>query len=709
MFDLDFDTLQNNINIAEHMTESQLHAVGQQVVKGFRVDEDSRAEWKMNLNESMNLAKQTLEDKTFPWPGCSNIKYPLIKKATINYASRTLPELFPSNRVVKCETIGLDPDGSKYQRSENVATFLSYILTCADKEWYSGIDQLLHTLPIVGTMFKKTYYDVTNNEYVSELCSPDKIVVNYSSISMAKARRVTQILKMYTNDVIERQNSGIFLESIDPESLRPTGVNYSSQYDQQMNPSPTYTAMEDDDFPIELLEQHCWMDLDGDGYKEPYVVTVHLESEQVFRIVNRFKSVIRGKKDRILKILPHNFFTMYKFFPSDDGGFYGQGFGQLLLPLNKATNSLFNQLLDAGTLANLQGGFIGKGIRIKDGEFTVQMGEWKVLDAAAGSDLKNNIVPFPTKEPSHVLLDLLTMLIKMGEDLASSTEALTGQQPAQNVANGVYQNLIEQGTMVFKAINKRVYKSLTEDYQKLYELFSQYGDNKYYQAVLGDPRADMRQDFELGTMNVYPVADPELSTETQRLNRALVLQQLRGVDIRAADMFLLKSLRFEDAIIKQLLPPPNPNQPPPAKDQRDLAAADADKAKAQNLQVQTQILMQKAPIEAQNAMKELEVKDSQIKYQAGLVWQIQANKLHGDQKILLAGGKMTHQESLKDAMAQHQQQVDAANISLQANKQASETQKNLMKAALENKKIDKMSELKSKEDNNTNDSNSTRN
>lgn len=656
---LTLQQLQDNDNIVDLLEEDELSELSQQVITGYKIDENSRAEWKEIVDKAMDIAKQKMEPKNTPWPNASNIKYPLISQAAIQFAARVMPEIIQNDRVVKSSIVGNDPDGSKYRRGQRVAEYMSYQLVCESSDWEDGTDKLIQVLPVLGTVFKKTYYNSIEKRNVSELCVPDKVVVNYNIQSLDVARRITHILVMYKNDVVERQRKGIFSNKIDIDSLTPS-------MDKTDGSNTSIFTSDDSDYPIHLLEQHCYYDLDGDGYKEPYIITVHKDSGQILRIFNRFDSIEKNKEGEVVRIEPIHYFTDFHFIRSPDGGFYSIGFGSLLLPINAAINTLMNQLIDAGTLSNQQGGFLGRGLRLKNGEFKVKMGEWRVLDAASGTSLKENIFPMPVKDPSQTLFQLLGLLMQVGNSLSSATDVMQGQQPAQNVASNTVSQLVEQGSKVFTAINKRLYRSLKKEYNKLYELNCHHLTNKQYTEIMDDPEANVKQDFELYSMSVYPVADPSISSDQQRLQKAVVMHQLPTIDKRAADEYMLSTMQLEKSQIDRLLPPIDPKAPPPPEVQKIMA-------EIQLLQAQVGEISAAMTLKAeQNQLKQQEIQQSQIQIEANVqesaarVWKMQKDASHGDDKVVIAAGKLQSTELLKGAQFQHNSEKDTAKIAIEA-------------------------------------------
>ncbi len=404
-------------NIADMLDKEDLLEIATDCIEDYEEDLKSRAEFDATMEHAMEIAKQTVKEKNTPWQGASNIKYPLITTAAIQYAARTYPEIVRNNKVVEACVLGDDPTGEGAERASRVSEHMSAQLLVQDPEWEGDMDRLLHVLPIVGTVFKKTYWDEVRKHNRSIMIAPQDLVVNDGIKSIETARCITHVYEMCTNDIIERVRLGLFCDIDEDEQKGDKEDKYSDAYD---------------DCDDTILEQHCYLDLDEDGYEEPYIVTVHLHKKKVLRIYRRFdlQDVYKNQKGEVYRIKACQYFTDFHFLPAPDGGFYSIGFGQLLLPLNETINTTINQLLDAGTLSNSQTGFLSKNFKSTSGSVYLAPGEWKKLDMT-GEDMKNGIMPLPVREPSKVLFELLGMMVQTGKELASVSDILQGQQPAQ--------------------------------------------------------------------------------------------------------------------------------------------------------------------------------------------------------------------------------------------------------------------------------------
>lgn len=504
-------------NLAEDLDPEKLRKFGADAKAGFELDKQSREHWEKAMDEWTKLAVQHREDKTWPWPRASNVKYPLLTTAAMQFSARAYPSLIPSDgKVVKTKVIGKDPTGEKSKRADRVSMYMSYQLLNEMHGWEEGMDKLLIQLPILGTVFKKTYWDPVREEAVSEVILPKTLVVDYWAKSLESAERISQVIEMSPRVLKERQLAGIYLDVSLGDAPTPLGAN---------NPPAN-----DETTPYTIIEQHTYLDLDDDGYPEPYVVTFHLESAKVLRIYARFteKTMFFGKDGKLIKIEPLQYYTKFGFIPNPDNGFYDLGFGTLLGPLNESVNTLINQLIDSGTLNNLQTGFLGKGLKLRMGDTPMQPGEWKAVNSM-GDDLKKQIVPLPTKEPSNVLFQLMGSLITSGKELASVAEIFVGKMPGQNTPATTTMATIEQGMKVFTAVYKRVYRSLQQEFDKLFDINATYLNPETYAEVV-DVNVGPA-DFNRDGYDVCPGADPTAVSQTEKLLKAQGLMEMLPLGI----------------------------------------------------------------------------------------------------------------------------------------------------------------------------------
>jgi len=666
------DKILESRNIAEDLDEDQLIRIGDQVSTGYNSDLESRRPWEEDLKNWTELALQVSSNKTFPWPNAANIKFPLLATAAMQFAARAYPTLVPSNgKLVKCRVVGSDPDGQKSARAQRVSTHMSYQIMDQMSDWEEDMDKLLIALPIAGTCFKKTYWDAHKQQNCSKLVLPKSLVVNYDCRNIEDAERITEVIHLTKRSVKERQNQGVFLDvdlgdpQGDPDN-KITSVNQAFQ-----------KAGEDDETtPYVFLEQHTYLDLDDDGYPEPYIVTVEEASKKVLRIVARFneEGVMIDESSKILSINAIQYYTKYGFIPNPDGGFYDIGFGRLLGPLNNSANTIINQLVDAGSLSNLQAGFIGKGLRIKMGESRFQPGEWKAVNAV-GDDLKKQIFPLPVREPSQVLFNLLDLLLKSGKELASVAEIFVGKMPGQNTPATTTMASIEQGMKVFTAVYKRVYRALQSEFRKIYKLNREYMNPEEYISVLDEPV--QQEDYKGPEDDIIPGADPTAvsSQEKQAKVQALMqILQLGTLDPMAVTQLYLEAHEIPEP--QKYMKQPSPPPPDPKMEALKMKAqVDAQKAQRDMQLAGAKLQMEGAAKDQELAMKarmiDMDLKAKQL--EAGLKGQ--------EAQLKMQQSNQAHQAQMAQ---QHQQNQLSLITQAQSHTQKMQQQKQISKEKVTN-------------------------
>ena len=662
----------NTKNLAEDLDDDTLISIGNDVVEGYETDKASREPWEKDLKTWTELALQISGNKTYPWPNAANIKYPLLATAAMQFAARAYPTLVPSDgKIVKCRVIGFDHDGEKTKRAERISKHMSYQVLEEMEDWEEDMDKLLICLPIAGTCFKKTYWNPNKQRNCSILVLPKTLVVNYFCRRLEEAERITEVLTQTKRKVKELQNQGLYLDI----KLSDPSVG-TEDPTKSINEAFQNTTSEDNTTPYIVLEQHTYLDLDQDGYSEPYIVTVELDSHKVLRIIPRFNgdSVIVDEKSKVISIEATQYYTKYSFIPNPDGGFYDLGFGRLLGPLNNSANTIINQLVDAGSLSNLQSGFIGKGLRIKMGETKFVPGEWKAVNAT-GDDIKKQIFALPVREPSDVLFKLLDLLLKSGKELASVAEIFVGKMPGQNTPATTTMATIEQGMKVFTSVYKRVYRSLASEFKKIYKLNREYMNNEEYIAVLDEPV--QQEDYKGPENDIYPGADPTAvsSQEKQaKIQAVMQLLQLGTIDPMAVTMLYLEAHEIPnpEKLMKQPQPQPDPKMEAiKAKAQVDQQKAQIDMQVAQHkMQLEQATKEQELQMKAAQVQQELEAKKMQAILDAQLAQATQGSKMQMEQqaaqakmgqqaqqsKLNMVTQAMSHQQTMQQQAEQHKQQ-----------------------------------------------------
>lgn len=672
------DKFLEQVNIADKLDQKLLDQIGSDVHDGYKRDLRSKDAWDKQIDTWVKLAAQIKEEKSFPWPKASNIKYPLLATAAMQFAARAYPSLIPADgKVVQFRVVGADPQGAKALKADKLAKHMNYQLMEEMSDWEEEMDRLLIQLPIVGCLFKKTYFDPILKQNASKLLGPKDLVINYWASSLDSAYRVTEICPMTKNELRSQQLAKIYL---DIDLGDPPYPELPSKADTHGN---TAQSELDAATPYVILEQHTYLDLDDDNYKEPYIITIDEKSKKVLRIVARFDSdgIHLNDDKEIVQIDPVSYYTKYGFIPNPDGGFYDIGFGHLLGPINESANTVINQLVDAGTLANLQSGFLGKGLRLKLGETRFQPGEWKSVNAT-GDDIKKQVFPMPVREPSEVLFKLLGMLLESGRELASVAEIFTGKMPGQNTPATTTNTAVEQGMKVFTAIYKRVYRAYTKEFKKLFRLNSLYDENfERAQLVLDEPIS--KDDYDIKSYDVCPTADPTAVSTTQKLqkNQALLqLLPLGTINVMEATKRALEAQEQPNVAALMQQPPPPPPDPKveamKMKAQTDQAAAqqkmqmEKESAALEKAQAQfeVQLEQQKALME-QKMMQMEKAQEMQLKEMEA---QQEARHMQMMNRIELMTASRTHEQDMQHGDEAHkakmkQQQEQAAAKAAQTN------------------------------------------
>ena len=555
---IEYDGMQN---IASELDFSKLdidlNAIGQEIVRGYDADVVSRQGWMGEMKEAMDLALQVIETKTFPWENASNVKMPLITEAAIHYNSMMYPALIPPVDIVKARIVGGDPDGQKTGQAIRVSKHMSYQILEEMEEWEEEMDLGLMVQPILGNMYKKNYFDDNKSRNMGDMLTPREFVVDYNAKNIESCFRKTHVIPMTKNDIKKEILAGNYL---DKEIAAP--IQKDKQKEGESAP------IQDESTNYDMLECHTYLDLDGDGLLEPYIVTVEHASEQVFRIVTGYDvNEIIMNSETVVDVPQLQYFTKYGFIPNPDGSVLDLGLGKLLGPTNKSVNTLINQLIDAGTKSIMGGGFLGRGIRVKGGNLRFKMGEYKRVDSP-GQDLARNIVHLPSTEPSGVLFNLLGLLISHAQRLSSTMDSQVGEDPGQNQKATTSAIVQENGQKIFNGIYKRCHRSLKKELKKLYRLNSLNLPVESYLNVLdGDIPEGMEQvirrsDYNVESVNIVPAADSQYTSQQQRMSKANALLQKIGTGLVNPKVAMQRALEAEeqpgiDQIMK--VDPPQPS------------------------------------------------------------------------------------------------------------------------------------------------------
>lgn len=527
-------------NAAKHpsIKEEALTALAGNVIDGYKRDLASRSEWEETAERAMKAAEQARQGKNFPFPNAANVRYPLVAIAALQFNARAYPAICSGQEIVRAKIGGADPQGEKANRKSRVQQFMSHQIVDDIQAWESEMDTALYQAPIIGGFFKKTYWDHERDEVESQLVSAFDLVVNEKTRCLTKCPRISHCFQLYPYEIEAKERAGIYLKT--------------SLLDQE-------STSEDEQAPIDIIEQHCYADMDGDDFAEPWIATVSLQSQTLLRLVAGFDPLdIVHDGRQIVRIPRTEYFTGFKFLPNPKGGFYGIGFGHLLDSFSEVINSSFNQMLDAGSLQNAGGGIAGAGLDLQSDseEFRMEPGKWWFSTSEA-EDIRKNFMPFEHAGPSPVMFQLLGMMMEDAKSMVSVQDILTGGMGANTMAPTTMMGLIEQGMQVFTAIYQRIFNGLTDEFRIIYNLNRKYLNDDVYQAYIGQSGPEQQQpqmpvgpgappppqgapaqnvpvgpaytvaaDFADDKCLVTPVADPKKVSRMLRLAKAQFTEQL---------------------------------------------------------------------------------------------------------------------------------------------------------------------------------------
>ena len=629
-------------NLCNRFSADDLAKIGEVVWDGYNLDKTSRFVWERRMSAAMDLAMQVQTSKTWPWPGCSNVVFPLVTIASLQFSARAYSSIVQGTNVVRYRVIGKD-EGPAGDRAKRIGKHMSWQVLEQDESWEEQHDRLLINLAIIGTNFVKSYFDPGKGYPVDRLVLAKDLVIDYWAPSVADAARVTEVIPLYKNQIFTNCARGIFCDVTKEAWFQAPPPVVTSTDRAQTDKRRGQTNTQPDRASAHIsLEQHCWFDFDQDGYEEPYIVTIEETSKKVLRIKARCEpeEVERDNNGSIVQITPIQFYTKYSFIPSPEGAIYDLGFGIFLGPINETVNSAINQMIDNGTLQNSIGGFLGRGAKIRGGVYTMAPWAWARVDST-GDDLRKNIVPFPERPASAILLQLTELLIEYANRVAGTVDATVGENPGQNTPASTFQGMTENGLQVYKTIFKRVWRCMKEEFGKRYRLNSKYLPSSQDFGAGND--FIRREDYTGNPEQVAPVADPNMTSAVMKIQIATAVKQAamttNGYDKDQVEIAWLESLGVEgiDRFFKGSdKVPPLPNFKLIVEQLKVQYKSEELQAKKQEWanKLMAEMRLNNAKIakleaEAIKLMKEASVKDIEVQIQA-FDSMIQAHKDYGD-------------------------------------------------------------------------------
>ena len=508
------DEDQFNENLAEDLDEGQLNELAGDLIGEFEEDLSSRKDWMQTYVDGLELLGMKVEDRTEPWPGACGVYHPMLSEALVKFQAETMMETFPAQGPVRTSIIGKETP-EKRDAAARVQEDMNYQLTDVMVEYRPEHERMLWGLGLAGNAFKKVYYDPSLGRQASMYIPAEDVVVPYGASSLEVAGRVTHVMRKTENELRKLQASG-FYRDID----LPEPVDSLDEIEKAIAEKMGFRASTDDRY--KLLEMHVDLVLPDDRYAEdeadaeiavPYVVTIEKGTQTILSIRRNWNPDDEKKAKR-------NHFVHYSYVPGF--GFYAFGLIHLVGAFAKSGTSLIRQLVDAGTLSNLPGGFKTKGLRVKGDDTPIAPAEWRDVDVASGT-MRDNIMPLPYKEPSQVLYSLLGTIVEEGRRFAGAADLQVSDMSA-NAPVGTTLAILERTLKTMSAVQARIHYSMKQEFKLLKTIIADYTPEEYsYEPEEGDRRAK-KGDYDLVT--VIPVSDPNAATMAQKIVQYQAVIQL---------------------------------------------------------------------------------------------------------------------------------------------------------------------------------------
>jgi len=545
-----------NANLADFVDERELGYLSSTLYQNYQDYKSSRKDWEKSYTQGLELLGFKYENRTEPFAGASGATHPVLAEAVTQFQALAYKELLPATGPVRTQIIGVQTP-EKTQQSNRVKDFMNYQLMDQMKEYEPEFDQMLFYLPLAGSAFKKVYYDDLLERAVSKFVPADDLIVPYTATSLDDAEAIIHRIKISENELRKQQVAGFYRDV----ELKAGHDNLTDVEKKELELEGTVKTGRDDDI-FTLLECHVNLDLEGfedvgpdgepTGIKLPYIVTIEENSREILSIRRNYEQN-DPKKSKI------QYFVHFKFLPGL--GFYGFGLIHMIGGLSRTATSALRQLLDAGTLSNLPAGFKQRGIRIRDDAQAIQPGEFRDVDAPGGN-IRDAFMTLPFKEPSQTLLQLMGVVVNAGQRFASIADLQVGDGN-QQAAVGTTVALLERGSRTMSAIHKRIYAALKNEFRILSRVFRLYLPAEYPYDVVGGQKMIKQSDFD-DRVDILPVADPNIFSQTQRISLAQTELQLAMSNPQMHNLYQAYRNMYEAIGVKDVdtvLIRPQPPQP----------------------------------------------------------------------------------------------------------------------------------------------------
>ena len=555
-------------NLAELLPDDVLDPLGHEMSENYMDYKSSRKDWEQSYVKGLDLLGFKYEESTQPFKGASGATHPVLAEAITQFQSLAYKELLPSGGPVRTQMVGI-PTAEKEAQSQRVKDYMNYQIMNEMKEYEAEFDQMLFYLPLSGSAFKKVYYDEVMERTVSKFVPADDLVVPYTATSLDDAESIIHVVKMSENELRKQQVGGFYRDV----EITPGSEHESESEKRERELGGVSKGRSQNMFT--LFECHVNLDLEGfedagedgepTGIKLPYIVTIDEASKEVLSIRRNYE-IGDKKKSKI------DYFVHFKFLPGL--GFYGFGLIHMIGGLSRTATVALRSLLDAGTLSNLPAGFKMRGIKMRDEGQPIQPGEFRDVDAPGGN-LRDAFMPLPFKEPSQTLLQLMGVVVQAGQRFASIADLQVGDGN-QQAAVGTTVAMLERGSRTMSAIHKRLYASMKREFNLMARVFKLYMPPVYPYDVVGGQKEIMQTDFD-DRVDIIPVADPNIFSQTQRISLAQTEMQLAASNPAIHNQYEVYRNMYEALGVKDidliLIKPEAPMPKDPALEHIDALAA----------------------------------------------------------------------------------------------------------------------------------------
>ena len=531
--DVEIETASFNDNLAEYMSESELQSIAGELISDFDDDISSRRDWIQAYVDGLELLGLKIEERTDPWPGACGVYHPLLSEALVKFQAETIMEIFPASGPVRTEIIGKETP-EKMEAAKRVESDMNHQLTDVMTEYRPETERMLWGLGLSGNSFKKVYYDPSLGRQIAIFVPAEDVVVPYGASNIESSPRVTHVMRKTENELLKLQVMG-FYRDIDLGQPNNTMDEVEKKIAEKMG----FRASSD--YRYKLLEMQVDLDLPGfedeDGIAVPYLVTIEKGSNNILAIRRNWK-----EKDKLK--LKRQHFVHYGYVPGF--GFYYFGLIHLIGAAAKSATSITRQLVDAGTLSNLPGGFKTRGMRVKGDDTPIAPAEFRDVDVPSGA-IKDNLMLLPYKEPSQVLTSLLGVIVDDARKFANAAD-ITASDMSSNAPVGTTLAILERTMKVMSAIQARVHYSLKQELRLLKSIIADYTPEEYdYEPEEGSKKAK-KSDYDM--VDVIPVSDPNAATLSQKVVQYQAVIQLAQTAPQIYDMEYLHRQMLEVLGIK---------------------------------------------------------------------------------------------------------------------------------------------------------------